>query len=128
MSNIRGKKKSSKQFKLQIQINPDKAFYCLLTEYIRSSVSLLEICLFQGKIGSTDQHMLQKLIYFFLVWLFACAERIFYSRGQQRPEDIKTHQIRNTTSFLTASYSYGKSYRHRSSADMHRAYPTAKIH
>lgn len=28
-------------------------------------MSLLEICLFQGEIGSTDQHMLQKLIIFF---------------------------------------------------------------
>jgi len=45
---------------------------------------------FQGKIGSVDQHMFQKLIFF--VWLFTCVKRNFYSSRQQGPEDIQTHQ------------------------------------
>lgn len=92
MSNIRKRKKKekhSRQFKLKIQINSDKAFYCLLTEYIKSSVSLLEICLFQGKIGSTDQHMLQKLNFFFWSGYLLVQRGSFIAGDSKDPRTFK---------------------------------------
>lgn len=77
-------------------MNLDKAFYCTLTIYQKQRVPSGDLT-FQGKIGSIDQHMLQKLI-FFSVWLFIGQRGCFIAgtartRGHSDTADTEHSQL-----------------------------------
>lgn len=69
-------------------MNLDKAFYCMLTEYIKSNMSLLEIWLFRAKLAQLTNICYRNWFFFFCLVIY-CAERICYSRDSKDPRTFR---------------------------------------